>query len=318
MPAMADESVIVRCAVSCCATLHHAVHAVPCRAGEGKFGCARCTRCTYQPLLLLGGFQGSLQLPIPPHTPPTSRPSPQTAAATAQSSWEGRPWSRLPPGRTSALRSWAEPSCTAPPAVRAWGPPATASPLPRRSVAPAAAASPPPAAVSLARRLCRCAACLLLVPRSRRTVAAETTAFNQAGRPVGPPAPRPPAGVTDHLAENEPHALSLARSILRHLNTPAHPAAGAPWAGAAAAGATAGGGGGGWEEPRFPPEELKGGPGPCVCTAHAPWVSVSMQGDEALAEGRCNSSPPGVPPTHHALVQHRWPCALPPRPAAQG
>jgi hypothetical protein len=88
--------------------------------------------------------------------------------------------------------------------------------------------------------------------------------------------PLPPglaAGVTDHLAESEEHALSLARSCLSHLKSPAHPTAGAPWrqrqlaaaASAAAGGATAGAGGGGaavgragWGEPRFPPEELRG------------------------------------------------------------
>lgn len=80
---------------------------------------------------------------------------------------------------------------------------------------------------------------------------------------------RPNAGVTDHLAENEQHALSLARSILSTLNQPPHPAAAAPWAhlraeqavahaGTAAAGGTPGGIGGAWEEPRFSPDELRG------------------------------------------------------------
>lgn len=71
------------------------------------------------------------------------------------------------------------------------------------------------------------------------------------------------SGVTDHLAESEQHALSLARSVLAGLNLPAHPSAAAPWQvhQAAAAAAEAGGGGaggGGWEEPRFSPEELRG------------------------------------------------------------
>ncbi|KAL4431453.1 hypothetical protein ABPG75_006709 [Micractinium tetrahymenae] len=79
------------------------------------------------------------------------------------------------------------------------------------------------------------------------------------------------SGVTDHLAENEQHALSLARSILATLNLPPYPAAGAPWAGqqqqqwtaacgggAAAADGLAGGSSGAWEEPRFSPEELRG------------------------------------------------------------
>ncbi|PSC74671.1 methylcrotonoyl-carboxylase [Micractinium conductrix] len=62
------------------------------------------------------------------------------------------------------------------------------------------------------------------------------------------------SGVTDHLAENEQHALSLARSILATLPGPTGSAAAAPWQAAAAAGA----GAAGWEEPRFPPEELRG------------------------------------------------------------
>lgn len=87
------------------------------------------------------------------------------------------------------------------------------------------------------------------------------------------------AGVTDHLAENEPHALSLARSILANVNSPGHAGMAAPWgqqqaaaqqlaAAAAAAVAVAGGGSHGaaaaaaaahtWEEPRFSPDELRG------------------------------------------------------------
>lgn len=85
-------------------------------------------------------------------------------------------------------------------------------------------------------------------------------------------------GVTDHLAESEEHALSLARSVLANLNSPPHPgsaaASGGVWAqqqqmAATAAAATAVGGGGGsssgwdgsssgWEEPRFSPDELRG------------------------------------------------------------
>ncbi|EFN51565.1 hypothetical protein CHLNCDRAFT_49216 [Chlorella variabilis] len=69
------------------------------------------------------------------------------------------------------------------------------------------------------------------------------------------------SGVTDHLAENEQHALSLARSILSHLNSPPHPAAAAaaaaaaPWHGQPPTPARAAGG---WQEPRFPPDELRG------------------------------------------------------------
>lgn len=84
-----------------------------------------------------------------------------------------------------------------------------------------------------------------------------------------PAPPRPPrAGVTDHLAENEPHALSLARSILANINSPAHAGTGEPWGQRQAAqqqlaaAAAAGGGAVGapaWEEPRFSPEELRGG-----------------------------------------------------------
>ncbi|KAI3424326.1 hypothetical protein D9Q98_009879 [Chlorella vulgaris] len=72
------------------------------------------------------------------------------------------------------------------------------------------------------------------------------------------------SGVTDHLAESEEHALSLARSILSHLNTPPppHPAAAAatqPWQ-QQPGGSSSGGGSGraGWEEPLFPPDELRG------------------------------------------------------------
>jgi hypothetical protein len=77
----------------------------------------------------------------------------------------------------------------------------------------------------------------------------------------------PSAGVTDHLAESEEHALSLARSILSHLNTPPppHPAAAAatqPWQQqpGSSSGSSSGGGSGraGWEEPLFPPDELRG------------------------------------------------------------
>ncbi|KAL4421756.1 hypothetical protein ABPG77_009739 [Micractinium sp. CCAP 211/92] len=74
------------------------------------------------------------------------------------------------------------------------------------------------------------------------------------------------SGVTDHLAENEQHALSLARGILSTLNQPSRP--GAPWArpqqgqAAASGGAAAGGLPGSsrtaWEEPRYSPDELRG------------------------------------------------------------
>lgn len=87
------------------------------------------------------------------------------------------------------------------------------------------------------------------------------------------------AGVTDHLAENEPHALSLARSILANVNSPGHAGMASPWGqqqaaaqqlAAAAAAAVAAEGGGShapaaaaaaahaWEEPRFLPDELRG------------------------------------------------------------
>eukprot|EP00887_Chlorella_sp_A99_P008292 scaffold12.g8292.t1 len=72
------------------------------------------------------------------------------------------------------------------------------------------------------------------------------------------------SGVTDHLAESEAHALSLARSILHHLNTPPHPASAPTPPSAEGAGGVAAGAPwqqqqpGAWEEPRFPPEELRG------------------------------------------------------------
>lgn len=86
------------------------------------------------------------------------------------------------------------------------------------------------------------------------------------------------AGVTDHLAESEPHAISIARNILGNLNMAA--AAGtsssSPFQ---LADATAQGGQAGslpapapaWEEPLFPAEELRGNdqnyvlPAACCC-----------------------------------------------------
>lgn len=67
------------------------------------------------------------------------------------------------------------------------------------------------------------------------------------------------SGVTDHLAENEHHALSLARSIVAHL--------GASGVGSSRAGDVYRRGGvqlsqptipSGWEEPKFSPTELRG------------------------------------------------------------
>jgi 3-methylcrotonyl-CoA carboxylase beta subunit len=55
------------------------------------------------------------------------------------------------------------------------------------------------------------------------------------------------SGVADHLAENEDHAISIARTIVSNL----HPA-GAPSARPAVQPRA------GWEEPLHPPEELRG------------------------------------------------------------
>ena len=61
------------------------------------------------------------------------------------------------------------------------------------------------------------------------------------------------AGVSDHLAQDEAHALSIARDIIAHLST--------PFLDSQPPGLPAGGGGGGssssWDEPLFPPEELR-------------------------------------------------------------
>lgn len=79
------------------------------------------------------------------------------------------------------------------------------------------------------------------------------------------------AGVTDHLAESEPHAISIARNILGNINMAA---AGAKAALSTLSGSasTAAGSlhgvqqhsnvdsmpGASWEEPLFPAEELRG------------------------------------------------------------
>ncbi len=87
--------------------------------------------------------------------------------------------------------------------------------------------------------------------------------------------------MTDHLAENEQHALSLARGILSTLNQPSHPAAAAPWArpqqgeAAASGGAAAGGlprsSRTAWEEPRYSPDELRGEIHSFLWLTHRPW-----------------------------------------------
>ena len=79
------------------------------------------------------------------------------------------------------------------------------------------------------------------------------------------------AGVTDHLAESEPHAISIARNILGNINMAAAGAKAAlstlPGAASTAASSLHGvqqhsnaGGipGASWEEPLFPAEELRG------------------------------------------------------------
>lgn len=65
------------------------------------------------------------------------------------------------------------------------------------------------------------------------------------------------AGVTDHLAESEPHAISIARNILGNLNMVA--AAGTSTSSSLPLQlATAAAPGPAWEEPLFPAEELRG------------------------------------------------------------
>ncbi len=79
------------------------------------------------------------------------------------------------------------------------------------------------------------------------------------------------AGVTDHLAESEPHAISIARNILSNINMAAAGAKAAlstlPGAASTAASSLHGvqqhsnvGSipGASWEEPLFPAEELRG------------------------------------------------------------
>ena len=97
--------------------------------------------------------------------------------------------------------------------------------------------------------------------------------------------------MTDHLAENEQHALSLARSAIANLNAPPHPAAaaaagaaGPPWA---AAGTSGGGGGGGWEEPRFSPDQLRG-----ACEG----LRVVRRLSRAALEARAAAGKPRLPP----------------------
>ena len=76
------------------------------------------------------------------------------------------------------------------------------------------------------------------------------------------------AGVTDHLAESEPHAISIARNILGNLNKAAAGMS-ATWgqqlpdqAGMqqvpGGIGRALKGRGGAWEEPLFPSQEMRG------------------------------------------------------------
>lgn len=65
------------------------------------------------------------------------------------------------------------------------------------------------------------------------------------------------AGVTDHLAESEPHAISIARNILGSLNMAA--ATGTTTSSSSPLQqATAAAPGPAWEQPLFPAEELRG------------------------------------------------------------
>ncbi|MEW5320199.1 MAG: hypothetical protein WDW38_011291 [Sanguina aurantia] len=75
------------------------------------------------------------------------------------------------------------------------------------------------------------------------------------------------SGVTDHLAQDEHHALALARNIIAHIRpTPGSPVAADPAAGrdqAVTGGASGdsgsgGAGGGHWAEPLYPPSEMRG------------------------------------------------------------
>ncbi len=120
VPAMADESVIVR---SACRQLALAAPAVAARPASC---CARHAVAVWlvprlQSCPQAGGTTGRTTAGVPNRLTHTfARPSlPARAAAevTAPSFWGGRPWSRQPLERTSLLRNWAAQSCTAPPAA---------------------------------------------------------------------------------------------------------------------------------------------------------------------------------------------------------
>ncbi|KAF8064551.1 Mccc2 [Scenedesmus sp. PABB004] len=77
------------------------------------------------------------------------------------------------------------------------------------------------------------------------------------------------SGVADHFAEDEPHALAVARAIFANLGDRAGGGGGVSADGGG--GASAGDGGGSWEEPLYDPEELRGAAPP---DARAPWGDV--------------------------------------------
>ena len=86
-----------------------------------------------------------------------------------------------------------------------------------------------------------------------------------------------PAGVADHLAESEPHAISIARNILGNL----HIGAAQPHQQHHAAAAQHGGGTT-WEEPLFPASELRGG-SPCAVHLAADNQSCPVPKQQGLA-----------------------------------
>lgn len=80
------------------------------------------------------------------------------------------------------------------------------------------------------------------------------------------------AGVTDHLAESEPHAISIARNILGNLNMAAAGNNTVSSAPPQLSTAMAHSGhllqSAAWEEPLFPAEQLRGERLPCLLLPH--------------------------------------------------
>jgi len=93
--------------------------------------------------------------------------------------------------------------------------------------------------------------------RGALTIAASTSIITHKGTATSTQHPHP-TGVTDHLAQDERHALAITRDIIANLGPQCNP--NAPAAPPAA-------GSGGWEEPLFPIEELRG----IVPAERQPW-----------------------------------------------